>query len=152
MSGSVATARVASGNVAVAEVVIDGSPEEVWNVITSPEPRPEVMFGARTLTNWQVGGPIAWRGEWYGKPFEDHGEVLEFEPERRLVVTHYSPMTGEPDVPDNYHTVSYTISPAARGTKVILEQDNNETPEAAEYSAKNWVKALDGVRTVVERD
>jgi uncharacterized protein YndB with AHSA1/START domain len=152
MSGAPAKARVAGGNVAVAEVVVEATPEEVWDVITSPEPRPEVMFGAETVTNWQVGGPISWRGEWQGKPFEDHGEVLEFEPARRLVVTHYSPMTGQPDIPENYHTVTYTITPHERGARVTLEQDNNETPEAAENSAKNWVQALEGVRTVAERD
>lgn len=151
MGGSPAAARVGPGNVAVAEVLIDATPQEVWNVITSPEPRPEIMFGARTVTNWQVGGAIAWRGEWQGKTFEDHGEVLEVDPAHRLVVTHFSPMTGLPDVPENYHTVTYSISPVSGGARVTLEQDNNETAEAAEHSAKNWVTVLDGVREVVER-
>ena len=40
-----------SDHVARADVHVDVAPDVVWAALTSPEPRPEVMFGARTVTN-----------------------------------------------------------------------------------------------------
>ncbi len=47
------------GHVARVETVVQAPPERVWAVITDPEPRAEVMFGARTVTDWQVGSTIS---------------------------------------------------------------------------------------------
>lgn len=137
-------------HVARAQTHIDATPEEVWSVLTSPEPRPEVMFGARTVTGWQVGGDIRWQGEWDGKPFEDRGEVLEVDRPHRLRVTHYSPLSGQPDEPASYHTLEYVLVPDGDGTSVTLTQDNNPTPEAAEHSAGMWASMLTGVKAVAE--
>src|SRR5207248_11804729 len=38
--------------------------------------------GAEVQTDWQVGSPITFKGEWNGKSYEDTGESLAFEPER----------------------------------------------------------------------
>ena len=137
-------------HVARAEVLIGAPPERIWDVLTSPEPRPEIMFGARTVTDWQPGHPITWSGQWQGHAFEDKGEVLQVEPARRLVVTHFSPMSGQPDVPESYHRLEYRLEPVDGGTHVILEQDNNPTAESAAHSAQNWRAMLDGLKTVAE--
>lgn len=134
-----------------ADAFIAASPQEVWDVITSAEPHPEILAGARIVTDWALGAQISWIGEWEGKTFEDHGRVLEVEEPYRLVVTHFSPMSGQADVPENYHTLRYELLAVDGGTRVELDQDNNPTAEAAEHSAENWRDMLDGVRTVVER-
>ncbi len=141
------------GHVATVETRVAATRDDVWRVLTAPGSRPEIMFGAETVTDWQVGSPIAWRGEWEGTPFEDHGEVLEVEPGRRLVVTHYSPMSGQPDVPESYHTLTWTLEDDGADACVVrLEQDNNASAEEAEHSAANWSSMLDGLRTVAERE
>jgi uncharacterized protein YndB with AHSA1/START domain len=108
------------------------------------------MFGARTVTDWQPGSPIEWQGEWQGKEFVDHGVVLEAEPGKRLVVTHFSPLSGQDDVPSNYHRIAWTITPADDGTRLRLEQDNNPSAEAAQHSVQMWTAALDGILSIVE--
>jgi len=137
-------------HVARAEVLVGAPLERVWDVLTSREPRPEIMFGARTVTDWEPGHPITWSGEWEGHAFEDKGEVVDIEPPRRLVVTHFSPMSGQQDVPENYHRLEYVLEPVAGGTKVVLEQDNNPTTESAQHSAENWRMMLDGLKKVAE--
>lgn len=141
-----------NGHVARAQVHVDAPAERVWAVLTSPEPRPEVMFGARTVTDWRVGGPIRWQGEWDGRPFEDKGEVLACEPPSRLVVTHYSPLSGQPDEPASYHRLEYSLRPDDGGTHVELAQDNNASPEEAEHSRAMWESMLAGVKSVAEAD
>ena len=76
------------------------------------------MFGSEIVTDWKVGSPILFRGTWEGKPFEDKGEILEVTPPTRMRVTHFSPLTGEADVPENYHEVRYDLAPAGDGTRV----------------------------------
>ena len=48
---------------------------------------------------------------------------------RRLEVTHFSPLTGQEDVPENYHRVRYDLQPANGGTSVRLTQDNSSSAE-----------------------
>ena len=139
------------GHVARAETLIDAPPEVVWQALTAVGSDPDLMFGSEVVTDWEVGGPIVWRGVYEGKPFEDHGTVFAVEPPRRLTVDHFSPLSGEPDVPENHHLLEYRLTPEGNGTRVVFEQDNNPTEEAAAHSAANWAMALAGVKKVAER-
>ncbi|HZO68559.1 MAG: SRPBCC domain-containing protein [Kribbellaceae bacterium] len=139
-----------TGYVATAETDINGSPALVWAALTDPEQIKEYMFGSQVETDWQPGSPIVWNGEWEGKPYQDKGEVLEVEPERRLKVTHFSPLTGQDDVPENYHTLSYELTANEGGTHVSLSQDNNGSEEEAEHSRSNWEMMLAGLKKHVE--
>lgn len=139
-------------HIARAQTEIDASPDTVWALLTQRGPDPDIMFGAEIVSDWRVGSPIRWKGEWEGKEFEDKGEVVEIDPPTRLVVTHFSPMSGDEDVPENYHRLSYDLEPAGDGTRVTLEQDGNRTPEAAEHSTANWQTMLDGLKKAAERN
>ena len=107
-------------------------------------------LGSQVVTDWQPGSPIVWKGEYEGKEYEDKGEIVEIEPEQRLKVTHFSPLTGQEDIPANYHTVLYELENHGRKTRVSLSQDNNSSEEAAEHSKANWEKMLAGLKEVVE--
>jgi uncharacterized protein YndB with AHSA1/START domain len=137
-------------HVATAEIAIDASPSKVWAALTDPDQIKEYMFGSQVVTDWKQGSPITWKGTYEDKEYEDKGEILEIEPERRLTVTHFSPLSGEEDRPENYHTLSYELEERAGGTHVSLSQDNNQTEEAAEHSRANWEKMLSGLKQVVE--
>lgn len=109
------------------------------------------MFGSDVKTDWKVGSPITWSGVWQGEPFEDKGRVVEFSPPTVLRTTHFSPLTGKPDIPENYHEVAYVLTPSGSGTRVALTQTNNPTPEAAAHSTGNWKIALANLKKVAER-
>ena len=140
-----------TGYVATAEVEIDALLDKVWDALTDPEQIKEYMFGSQVVTDWKQGSPIVWRGEYEGKHYEDKGEIVEIEPERRLKVTHFSPLGGQEDRPENYHTVLYELDERGGRTHVSLSQDNNPSEEAAEHSRANWEKMLVGLKQVVER-
>lgn len=139
--------------VARAEIDVRAPRRTVWRVLTSNGRHPEIMFGAEVRSDWRIGAPISWRGVWEGRSFEDHGRVIELEDREepwRIVLTHFSPLSGEPDVPENYHTLRFELDEIPGGTHVTLDQDNNPSPEAARHSRENWVTMLEGVRTVAE--
>ena len=136
--------------VATAETEIDAPPSAVWRALTDPDVIEQYMFGARVVTDWQPGSSIVWKGEYEGKPYEDRGEVLEVVPERKLTVTHFSPLGGKDDVPENYHTLTYELEGSNGTTHVSLSQDNNASAEAAEHSQANWERMLAGLKATVE--
>ncbi len=137
--------------VARAETDVKASRQAVWRVLTSNGSHPEIMFGAEIVSDWRIGSRIVWRGEWQGKAFEDHGVVIELEEPSRIVLTHFSPMSGQPDVPENYHSLRFELDEIPGGTHITLDQDNNPTLEAAQHSRANWAQMLAGVKAVCER-
>ena len=137
--------------VATAQCKIDASPEEVWRALTDPEAIKKYMFGSEVKTDWQPGSPITWQGVYEGKDYEDKGEIIEADPGRLLKVTHYSPLTGQPDVPENYHTLTYELAKRGTSTHLSLSQDNNASEEEAEHSRGMWEMLVNGVKEAAER-
>jgi uncharacterized protein YndB with AHSA1/START domain len=137
--------------VATAETEIEAPRDKVWAALTDPEQIEEYMFGSQVVTDWKQGSPIVWKGEYEGSKYEDKGEIVEIEPERRLKVTHFSPLSGQEDRPENYHTLLYELEERGGKTRVSLSQDNNASKEAAEHSQANWETMLAGLKQVAER-
>lgn len=134
-----------------AQVEIDAPPARVWAALTDPDDIEKYMFGSKVETDWTVGSPIVWKGEYEGKRYEDKGEIIEIEPERRLEVTHFSPMSGQEDLPENYHTLTYELEGRGDRTHLSLRQDNNASAEEAARSQGNWEQMLQGLKEVVEK-
>jgi len=137
---------------AVKSVTIDAPKAEVWDALTRPEKVKQYMHGTEMSTDWKEGSPISWKGEWKGKPYEDKGQVLEVQPQKRLSYTHWSPMGGSEDKPENYHTVTYELTGEDGKTTLTLRQDNNPTQEEANTMAENnWGPVLEGLKETVEK-
>lgn len=133
-------------------VDIEARPEQVWRVLTEPALVSRYMHGTDLDTDWIEGGPIVWRGEWQGKPYEDKGRVLTFRPPRVLSMTHWSPLTGDPDTPEHYHHVTYQLSELdSGGTRLTLIHGNSPSLEAAEAMIENgWRPMLQSLKHVAE--
>jgi uncharacterized protein YndB with AHSA1/START domain len=137
-------------HVAKVSTVIDAPKEEVWEALTNPDSISQYMFGTKVATDWMAGSPITWEGEWDGRPYRDKGMVREVRPPQVLEYSHFSPLSGLPDLPENYHTVRIEIVEDGPTTNVTLIRDNNETSEARIHSEKNWQAMLDGLKGFVE--
>ena len=138
--------------VAEKQITIDASVDAVWRALTDPSLVKQYLHGTNMETSWQVGSPITWKGEWKGKPYEDKGMVVAVEPKRLLTTTHWSPLGGSEDKPENYHTVTYELAERGGQTILTLKQDNNASQEEADTMAeKNWGPVLEGLKTVAEQ-
>ena len=135
---------------ATAEITIEGSVSEVWDALINPDKIKRYMFGAEVVSDWTVGSPIVWKGEWKGKPFQDKGRILEIQQGKRLRYSHFSPLSGQPDEPGNYHTLEWTLEDRGGTTRLTLAQDNNPTEEAAAHSKAMWDKLVADVKRIAE--
>jgi uncharacterized protein YndB with AHSA1/START domain len=138
--------------VATAETDIDAPRQTVWDALTDPAQIKQFMFGAQVSTDWQPGSPITWKGEYEGKPYEDKGEIVEVQRGSRLVMTHFSPLSGQEDKPENYHRLTYELADRAGGTHLSLSQDGNGSEDEADHSRKSWEMMLGSIKELLERE
>jgi uncharacterized protein YndB with AHSA1/START domain len=131
-------------------VVIRSEPAEVWEVITNPALLSKAFFGAKVVTNWREGSAITFSGEWNGKPYKDRGTIMKVVPNRLLEYTHWSPLSGTPDEPENYHTVTFELTPSEGGTELALRQSNVNDENEREHSEKTWSLMLGNIKKLVE--
>jgi uncharacterized protein YndB with AHSA1/START domain len=141
---------------ASASVVIDAPRQRVWEALTDPDLVRQYFMGAEVVSDWQVGHPITFKGTWKDKAFEDKGEILTFDPQEEMSYSHWSPLSGTDDAPDNYHVVHITLDDAEDGTRVTLEQSNlngavtDADKKSRDDYEKNWHGVLEGLKKVSE--
>ena len=131
------------------EIVIKAPAAGVWDALVNPAMVKQYLFGTNVVTDWKVGSPIVWQGEWQGKTYEDKGVVLQNVPEKVLETTYWSSMSGKPDAPENYIKVKYELMPVADGTKLTITQTNNEA-DKSDHSGDNWKMVLSTIKKIVE--
>jgi len=136
--------------IAKATATINAPVSKVWQSLINPEIIKQYLFNTEVVSDWKAGSPITYRGEWQGKPFEDKGKIIKIEPEKLLMSTHWSPLSGVPDIPENYHTVTYTLTSRGDSTEVTITQDNNASEEEKEHSEQNWKTVLAGMKKLLE--
>ena len=86
---------------------------------------------------------------------ESADDIQAFDVGKRLAFTHWSPLSGMEDKPENYHIVTFDLRPTGSGTEVVLTQTNQNdaeplTPENRKEYTKNWTMVLDGLKKTVE--
>ena len=136
--------------VASTSITINASPAEIWAALTDPDKIYQYMFGTQVVSDWEEGSPIVWHGEWHGKEYEDKGQILTIEPERVLQYSHFSPLSGQPDKPENYHVVTIELSGEGPETTVWLTQDNNASEQERDESERNWRMMLESLKALLE--
>lgn len=130
---------------------IDAPIDRVWKAITTPSEIKQWFCGVDTESDWRVGGDLVHRGEYQGKPYIDKGTILEFEPPKRLVHTHWSDVSGKPDTPESYQLVAWDLAERGGGTELTIRERNLPSAEAAKTSEQAWEMALASLKKVLER-
>ena len=76
--------------------------------------------------------------------------IKQYNPEKLLQYSHFSPLSGLPDLPENVHLVTVELSPEGNQTRVTLTQDKNESEEEKKHSEENWGMMLGAMKKYIE--
>jgi uncharacterized protein YndB with AHSA1/START domain len=122
----------------------------VWEALTNPEIIRKYFFGTNTITDWKVGSPIKFKGEWQGKSYEDKGTILEIQKNKLIKYDYWSSMSGIEDKPENYVIVTYQLSGEDENVNLSVLQENIPDEKMKKHSEENWNKVLNGLKKVAE--
>jgi uncharacterized protein YndB with AHSA1/START domain len=125
---------------------------KVWDALTKPEIIKQYFFGTDTITDWKVGGPIKFKGEWEGKTYEDKGTILGMEENKLIKYDYWSSMSGIEDKPENYVIITYALSGEDNNVDLTLTQENIPDEKTKAHSVENWNKVMEGLKKVVEEN
>lgn len=138
--------------IATARTTIDAPIDEVWDALVNPDTIKKYMFGTTVISDWEEGSKIEWKGDWKGKPYKDKGTILQLKPKTKLQYSHFSPLTGQPDIPENYHTVTIELDNKNKQTMITLTQDNIANEDAKQHAEHNWGSMLAGLKNLLEEN
>jgi uncharacterized protein YndB with AHSA1/START domain len=133
-------------------VTIKASPDDVWKALTTPELIKRWFFGVDTETDWKVGSPLIHRGVYQGKPYEDKGMIIDFDPPRILAHSHWSPTSGKPDTPENHQLVRWELFERDGQTELTVAESNLPSDEEKVVSEQAWELALNGLKQLFDEE
>jgi uncharacterized protein YndB with AHSA1/START domain len=123
---------------------------KVWQGLTDPAMVKQYFFGTKLKSDWKVGGPITFSGEWEGKKYEDGGIILDIDAPKLLKYTYWSSMAGTENKPENYNNITYELSESNGITNLDITQEGVKNQEAADHSEQNWIAVFDGLKKMIE--
>jgi uncharacterized protein YndB with AHSA1/START domain len=135
---------------ATASLDIHAPLASVWDALTTPEIVKQYFFGTNLDTDWKVGSPLYFRGEWQGKAYEDRGTVLSFEPMKSLSYNYWSGFSGLEDKPEARQIIRFQLAPSGGGVLLTIHQSNVDTQARADHSATNWRSVLQALKHLLE--
>ncbi|MGI4022488.1 MAG: SRPBCC domain-containing protein [Janthinobacterium lividum] len=139
-------------------IIIDASVSSVWDALVNPEKTKIYMFGCETVSDWNVGSDLLWKGNYEGEEMVFvKGKIVSIEPEKLLKYTVIDPFATYPDIPENYLNVTYALSEQGSQTTLTVIQDGFETAAEGEKRYKDiynngegWNSILAEIKKVAE--
>lgn len=133
------------------DITISAPASKVWEALTTPEIIKQYFFGTDAVSDWKVGSPLIFKGEWQGKQYQDKGTILESVPLKIFKYSYWSSMKGIEDKLENYVIVTYELSENDNATKLTITQENIRDEKTREHSEQNWKKVLEDLKTLLEK-
>jgi len=124
---------------------------KVWQALTDPTLIKEYFFGVDVSSDWKEGSPLYYKGNWQGKPLESKGKILRLEAEKTFRHSYWSNLSGMPDIPENYHIVSYQLSEVNVGSLLQLTEENLQSEAMKQQSDKIWDIVFNNLKKLVEQ-
>lgn len=127
------------------QIVISSSPEKVWEALIQPEFTKKYWFGRSVISEWKVGSAVSIITP-EGKE-EMRGEVIEFQPNKRLS---YTWQAIQEKSEEKVTTVVFEIQEMGPLTKLTILHDINAEEAKFEQAAAGWTFILCGIKTLLE--
>jgi uncharacterized protein YndB with AHSA1/START domain len=123
---------------------------KVWETLTRPELIKQWLYGTNAISDWKIGSPILFTGNWQGAEYKDKGTILDFKAEKILRYDYWSAFSGLPDSPENYSIIAFELASNDNFTMLTLTQTNFANETMYTHSEKNWDATRDTMKKLIE--
>jgi uncharacterized protein YndB with AHSA1/START domain len=132
-------------------IKINADKSQVWDALVNPEKIKQYLFGTDTVSEWKVGSPIIFQGEWQGQAYKDKGTILQFSENEIFQYDYWSAFSGTEDLPENYSIITLRLKEEGTATLLSLIHQNYATEENRDHSDKSWEMVLNSIKELVEK-
>jgi uncharacterized protein YndB with AHSA1/START domain len=140
------------------EILINASAAAVWDALVNPAKTKIYMFGCETVSDWQAGSNLDWKGNYEGQEMIFvKGKIVNIEPAKLLKYTVIDPFASYPDIPENYLNVTYELAEKGGQTTLTVVQDGFENAAEGEKryqdtynNGEGWNPILVEIKKVAE--
>jgi uncharacterized protein YndB with AHSA1/START domain len=152
-----------SSTILTQSISIAAEPADVWNALIDPRAG-ERWRNADFKTDWLPGSPIEIEGMIGTKRYRDKGYVIAAKPPSLLKYSYWSRLSGLPDVPQSYSTITITVEASVKDAVLTVKQQVPPSPvrrgpgweigpeSGAKHAAFYWRMVLPILKRVVEQD
>jgi uncharacterized protein YndB with AHSA1/START domain len=124
------------------------TPEKLWSALTSAEFIKQYWFGMTVDCAWKVGAP--WKLSFQDGRVADSGEVLEFEPPRRLVLKWRNEFRPELKA-EGYARCVFELEALEGAVKLTITHSiERADSKIVEAVAGGWPKILSNLKSLLE--
>jgi uncharacterized protein YndB with AHSA1/START domain len=124
---------------------------DVWQALTDPSMIGKYFFNVKVNGDWKEGNTIVYQGEWQGKKFQSKAKVLQVREQKLLKYSYWSDMSGNADLPENYHIITYELKPMDGKTELTMTEENLADEKMKEKSAMLWKQVFENLRNLLEK-
>jgi uncharacterized protein YndB with AHSA1/START domain len=126
---------------------IETTPEKLWQALTSSEFSKAYWFGTELRSDWRVGSPFALVMD---GTTSDVGEILEYDPPRRLSYT-FQHVLREEFRNARPTKVVFTLEPHGKFVKLTLTHEGFDgAPKLLNAVSNGWPAILSSLKTLLE--
>ena len=129
-------------------IYIRTTPEKLWQTLLDPEFTRQFWVGTRQECDWKAGA--SWKLMLPDGRVGDSGEVLEFDPPRRLVLSwrnEFKPELHE----EGYSRMTYTLEPQGESVKLtVLHEMGKPDSKLIEGVSNGWPHLLSSLKSLLE--
>jgi uncharacterized protein YndB with AHSA1/START domain len=124
------------------------TPEQLWSALTDPDFMKQYWFGTHFQTDWKVGS--AWRLTFADGRIADVGEIVAFDPPRRLALKWRNEWKPELKA-EGYSHCTMELEPMADAVKLTITHGMDRAESKfIEAVSGGWPRILSNLKSLLE--
>lgn len=124
------------------------TPERLWEALTTPDFARQYWFGTHPESDWQPGSP--WRLVYPDGRVTDTGEVVEFDPPRRLVLKWRNEFRPELKA-EGFSLCAMALEPMGDAVKLTVSHGiDRPGSKFIEAVSGGWPRILSNLKSLLE--
>ena len=124
------------------------TPDRLWSALTDSEFAPQYWLGVRVEADWKVGG--AWKLSFADGRVADTGEIVAFEPEKRLGIRWRNEFRPELKA-EGWSLCTMELEPVGEAVKLTVTHSiEREDSRFIEAVSGGWPQILSNLKSLLE--